>query len=48
MQQPAYREYLIFALQRCFDSDTPPKHLYAEMHNVDWWRETQLRGDTQE
>jgi len=27
MRQPAYPEYLIYAPQLCFNSDTPPKHL---------------------
>jgi len=47
MRQPAYTEHLIFALQRCFQSDTPPKRLYTEMHTADWWWETQVRRDTQ-
>jgi hypothetical protein len=29
MRQPAYAEHRIFAPQRCFNSDTPPKHLYC-------------------
>jgi len=32
MRQPAYAEHPIHAPQRCFDSDTPPKCLYTEMH----------------
>jgi len=39
MQQPAYAEHLIYAPQRCFNSDTPLTRLYTEMHTVDWWWE---------
>jgi len=46
MQQPAYAEHLICAPQRCFNSDTPPKYLYTEMHTADWWWETQVSRDT--
>jgi len=46
MRQPAYAERLIYAPQRCFNSDTPPKRLYTEMHTVDWWWETQESRDT--
>jgi len=46
MRQPAYAEHLIFTLQHCFKSDTPPKCLYTEMHTVDWWWETQARRNT--
>jgi len=46
MRQPAYAEHLIFAPQRCFYSDTPPKRLYNKMHNADWWWETQVSSDT--
>ena len=46
MLQPTYAEDLIYAHQRCFASDTPPKRLYTEMHTADWWWETQVRGDT--
>jgi len=46
MRQPAYAEHLIFAPQRCYNSDTPPKRLYTEMHTADWWWETQVRRDT--
>jgi hypothetical protein len=35
MWQPAYAEHLIYAAQRSFNSDTPPKRLYTEMHTVD-------------
>jgi len=35
MPQPAYAEHLIFAPQRCFNSDTPPKRLCTEMHTAD-------------
>jgi len=37
MWQPAYAEHLIYAPQRCFNSNTPPKRLYTEMHSADWW-----------
>jgi hypothetical protein len=46
MQQPAYAEHLIFALQWCFNSTTPGKRLYTEMHTADWGWETQVRRDT--
>jgi len=46
MRQPAYSEYLIDAPQRCFNSDTPPKRLYTEMHTADLWWETQVSRDT--
>jgi len=46
MQQPAYAEHLIYAPQRCFNSDTPPKRLYTEMHTADWWWETRVSRDT--
>jgi len=46
MRQPAYAEHLIYAPQPCFNSDTPPKRLYSEMHTADWWWETQGRRDT--
>jgi hypothetical protein len=46
MRQPAYAEHLIFAPQRCCNSDTPLKHLYTKMHTADWWWETQGRRDT--
>jgi hypothetical protein len=36
MRQPAYAEHLIYAPQRCFNRDTPPKRLYTEMHTADW------------
>jgi len=45
-RDPAYAEHLIYAPQRCFNSDTPPKRLYTEMHTADWWWETQVRRDT--
>ena len=35
MRQPAYPEHLIYAPQRCYNSDTPPKCLYTEMHTAD-------------
>ena len=40
MRQPAYAEHLIFAPQCCYNSDTPARHLYTEMHTADWWWET--------
>jgi hypothetical protein len=46
MGQPAYAEHFIDAPQLCFNSDTPPKRLYTEMHTADWWWETQVRGDS--
>jgi hypothetical protein len=46
MRQPAYAKYLIVAPQRCFNSDTPLKRLYTEMHTVHWRWETQVRRDT--
>jgi len=46
MRQPAYAEHLIYAPQCCFNSDTPPKHFYTEMHTAGWWWETQVSRDT--
>jgi hypothetical protein len=46
MWQPAYDEHLIYAPQCCFNSDTPPKRLYTEMHTADWCWETQVSRDT--
>jgi len=46
MQQPADAEHLICTPQHCFNSDTPPKRLYTEMHTADWWWETQVSSDT--
>jgi len=46
MPQPAYAEHLIYAPQRCFNSDKPPKRLDTEMHTADRWWETQVRRDT--
>jgi len=46
MRQPAYAEHRIYAALRCFNSDTPPKRLYTEMHTADWRWETQVRRDT--
>lgn len=43
MRQPAYAEDLVYAPQRCFNTDAPPKRLYTEMHTGDWWWETQVR-----
>jgi len=45
--QLAYAEQLIFAPQYCFNSKTPPKRLYTEMHTADWWCKTQVWRDTQ-
>jgi len=45
MRQPGYMEHLIYAPQRCFNSDTLPKLLYTEMHTADWWWESQVRRD---
>jgi len=47
MRQPAYAEHLIFAPQRCFNSDMPLKRLYTEMQTADRWWETQVRRATQ-
>jgi len=47
MRQAANAEHLIYAPQRCFNSVTPPKLLYTEMHTADWWWETQVRRDTE-
>jgi hypothetical protein len=46
MRQPAYADHLIYAPQRCCNSDTPSKRLYTEMHTADWWWETQVSSDT--
>jgi hypothetical protein len=46
MRQPAYAEHFIYAPQRCFNSDMPPKRLYTGMHTADWWWETQVRRDS--
>jgi hypothetical protein len=46
MWQPAYVEHHVYAPQRCFNSDTPPKRLCTEMNNADWWWETQVRRDS--
>jgi hypothetical protein len=46
MWLPAYTNHLIFAPQRCFQSDTPQRPLYTGMHTADWWWNTQLRRDT--
>jgi len=46
MRQLAYAKHLIYAPQRWFNSDTPPKRLYTEMHTADWWWETQVSRDT--
>jgi len=45
MRQPAYAEHLIYAPQRCFNSNTPPKRLYTEMHTAAWRWETQVSRD---
>jgi hypothetical protein len=46
MRQPAYAEHLIYPPQHYFNSNTPPKRLYTEMHTMDWWWETQVRRDS--
>jgi hypothetical protein len=46
MRQLAHAEHLIFASQRCFNSDAHRKHLYVEMKSADLWWETQVRRDT--
>jgi len=46
MQQPAYAEHLIYAPQRCFNSDTPPKRLYTEIYTADWCWVTLVSRDT--
>jgi hypothetical protein len=46
MHQRAYAGHLIYAPQRCFNSDTLPKRLYTEMHTADWLWETQVKRDT--
>jgi len=46
MRPPAYAEHPIFAPQRWFNSDMPPKRLHTEMHTADWWWETQVRRHT--
>jgi hypothetical protein len=46
MQQPAYAQHTICAPQCCYNSETPLKRLYIEMHTADWWWETQVRRDT--
>jgi hypothetical protein len=35
LRELAYAEHLIYSPQRCFNSDTPPKCLYIEMHTAD-------------
>jgi len=47
MRQSPYAEHLIYPSQCCFNSDTPPKHIYAQMHTADWWWDTQVSRDTQ-
>ena len=46
MRQQGYAEYLIYAPARCFNTNTPPKRHYTEMHTADWWWENQVRRDT--
>jgi len=46
MRQPSYSEHFIYAPQHCFNSVTPPKRLYTEMHTADWSWETQVSRDT--
>jgi len=35
MRPPAYAKHLIYAPQRCFNSDTPLKRVYTELHTAD-------------
>jgi hypothetical protein len=44
--QPLYAEHRIYAPQCCFNSNTPPKYLYTEIHIMDWWWKSQVRRDT--
>ena len=46
MRQPVYTEHLIYAPQRCFNCDTPPKRLYTEMPTAECWWETAVSRDT--
>jgi len=46
MLQPACAKHQSYAAQHCFNSDTPPKCLYIEMHTADWLRETQVTRET--
>jgi hypothetical protein len=46
IRQLASAEHHIYAPQCCFNSSTPPLHLYTEMHTADWWCETLVRRDT--
>ena len=46
MWQPAYAEHLIYAPQRFFNGDAPPRRLYTEMHTAEWWWGTQVSRDT--
>jgi hypothetical protein len=46
MWQASYTKHLIFAPQRCCNSDMPPELLYTEMHTADWRWETHVRRDT--
>jgi len=46
IRQPVYAEHLIYAPQRCINSDTPPKRLYTEMHTAELWWETQVKRDS--
>jgi len=45
MRPPAYAKHLIYAPQHCFNSDTPLKRLYTEMHTAVRGWETQVRRD---
>jgi len=40
MRQPAYAKQLIYAPQHCFNSHTPLKRLYTNIHTADLWWET--------
>jgi len=46
LRQAAYTEHLIYAPQRCINSDAPQKRLCTDMHTADWWWDTQVRRDT--
>jgi len=45
MRQPAYAEHRIYAPQRCFNCNTPPKHIYTARHTAEWWWVTKTRRD---
>jgi hypothetical protein len=37
MPQPAYAEHHFQASLHRFNSNTPPRDLYTEIHIADWW-----------